>query len=281
MGTGQAHAGPLTALATVLRGGHPPNLSALLMLVEEAETFQDFLRLIDEYLPGRRQDITGQGGPGDMVVAFARAFGERYFPLAHHIQAADIESLRELLDYIPIDVDGYDYDDYDGLSDRDPEVILASLLVDFEGEVGVEEGVRVTLLEAAARHVSRELLGRIPERGYPLEVLEGILPGSLYEGLLEHARHLCHQAGTIFLDCTREELWSDPPDWCRPDVDGLTEDWQRADGMLDRMGDFFRWLDEDLEGNFAQVLAFLGAPCPSKEQMGLPLEFEEEGDGEG
>ncbi|MEE9199148.1 MAG: hypothetical protein V3U26_05065 [Dehalococcoidia bacterium] len=277
MGAGEAGEGPLTRLADALRGARPHSLSSLVMQVEDVETYQDFVRLVDEYLPDQRQDIIQAGSPEDMVMAFARRFGDRYFPLADHLGLGDIESLSDLMRFIPIDVHGYDYDDYHSLCDERPSALLSSLLVDFEEELGIgEEGVRVTILEAAVQHVSQELLGHIPGQGYSLEYLEQVLPGSKYEGLLDRARHLCHTANNVFLDVTGEEFWSNPPEWSREQVDYLTQEWRKANEMQDRMVTFFKWLEEDLKPNFARLLRFLGAieaaPPPPPEQMRLPLE---------
>ena len=277
MGAGEAGEGPLTRLADALRGARPRSLSSLIMQVEDVETYQDFLRLIDEYLPGQRQDILQAGSPQDMVEAFARRFSEPYFPLADHLGLGDVESLGDLMRFIPIEVHGYDYDDYHGLCDEGPALLLSSLLVDFEGELSIgEEGVRVTILEAAVQHVSQELLGHIPGQGYSLEYLEQVLPGSKYEGLLDRARHLCHTANNVFMDVTGEEFWSNPPEWSREQVDYLTQEWRQANEMQDRMVTFFKWLEEDLQRNFARLLRFLGAiespPPPPPEQMRLPLE---------
>jgi hypothetical protein len=243
------------------------------MLVEDVETYQDFLRLVDEFLLDERQDIIEVGNPQDMVAAFARRFDERYFPLADHLRSGDIESLSDLMHFIPIDVHGYDYDDYHALCDEPPDMLLSSLLVDFEDELGLEgEGIRVAILEAVAQHVPPELLDRIPERGYSLDFLAQVLPGTKYEGLLDRAGHLCHRSGTVFLDVTAEEFISNPPTWDREEVEWLTEEWRKAKEMFGRESTFFRWLEEDLQGNFARLLAFLGgtAPPPPPEQMRLP-----------
>ena len=277
MGAGEAGEGPLTRLADALRGARPRSLSSLVLQVEDVETYQDFLRLIEEFLPDKREEILQAGSPADMVTAFVRRFSEPYFPLADQMLMGDVESLSELMRCIPIDVHGYDYDDYHSLCDERPSALLASLLVDFEAELSIgEEGVRVTILEAAVQHVSLELLGHIPGQGYSLEQLEQVLPGSKYEGLLDHARHICHTADNVFLDVTGEEYWSNPPDWSREQVDYLTQEWCKANVMEDRMVTFFKWLEEDLKGNFARLLRFLGAieaaPPVPPEQMRLPLE---------
>ncbi len=276
MGAGEAGEGPLNRLADALRGARPRSLSSLTMQVEDVETYQEFLRLVDEYLPDQRQEILQAGSPDNMVMAFAHRFSEPYFPLAEQMFSGGNESLSDLMRCIPLDVHGYDYDDYHCLCDERPSALLSSLLVDFEEELGIgEEGVRVTILEAAAQHVSQELLGRIPGKGYSLEYLEQVLPGSKYEGLLDRARHICHTTNNDFLDVTGEEYWSNPPDWDREHVDNLTQEWRKAVEMQDRMVTFFSWLEEDLKGNFARLLRFLGAieaaPVPP-EQMRLPLE---------
>lgn len=270
MGAGEAGAGPLTSLADALRRARPPSLSALVMLVEDVETYQDFLRLVDEYLPDQRQNIIEAGSPGDMVALFADLFSKQYFPLADQMIDGEAESLTDLMRFIPIDVEGYDYDDYDSLCNEFPQYLLGTLLFDFEEEIGLEgEGIRVTILEAAARDVSQEILSRIPKQGHSLDFLERALSGTKYEGLLDHARHLCHKTDTVFMDVTMEEFWSNPPTWCTEEVVWLTAEWRKAGEIHERMRTFFGWLEKDLEGNFALVLAFLAAVQPP-EQLRLP-----------
>ncbi|MEK7848623.1 MAG: hypothetical protein AAB270_06840 [Chloroflexota bacterium] len=272
MRAGQAR-GPLTGLVQLLRQARPPRLSLLVEWLEGARAFEDFKRLVREFLPDQEQEILGAGGPYDMVAAFVPTFGERYFPLADGVSGD--WTFSDLLQFIPIEVYGLEFDDYHELPHYRLGFILASLLVDFETEMGLDgEGIRVTAVEAAAKQLPRELLQRIPERGYSLKALAAAL-GDQYPGLLYHARHLCHETGNGFLDVTQEGLWPEPPEWSRELVEELTEEWEEARKMMDESGRFLQWLEENPEEHFSELLDFLeGKPKVPPEQMPLPLEFE-------
>jgi len=257
MGTSKA-VGPLVALGEALRAvSRPPALSVVIAELGEVEDFAFFQGLVQEYLPEHRESILGAGGIGDMVGAFARAFGERYFPLAH-VEDGLIESVGDLTRSIPICAQGLAYDDYHELPDFRPEFVLATLLVDFEGEeIMGGEGIQVTLLEEAARHVPQALLERIPERGFALQLLEERLAGTPYQGLIAHAWYLCHATGSIFLDATCEDLQGYEIRWTREEVDNLTEQWQAARDIQEEADGFLQWLEQDLAGHLAEVLKFL------------------------
>jgi hypothetical protein len=235
----------------------PPRLSALVWEFRDVAVYQDFVHLVREYLPDLEQDILQAGRPAEMVAAFAIPFRERYFPLHSSIEAGMAEGFYDLLNYIPIEVYGWAEDDYHSIPELRPGIILGSLLVDFEGHLGwVGEGVRITIVEAAAQLVPVELVQRAV--AYPLNVLRVVLRGSRYAGLLTLAETLCHDTGNPFLDATYEDLWSDPPEWDRRTVENLTADWQTADAALKRMWKLLEWLEASPGPNFTKVLDFLG-----------------------
>lgn len=282
MGAGKAGGGPIAPLGDILLRARPPKLSDIALLLESVEMLQDFHQLVEELLPEGRAEVLGAGGITDQVVAFAKAFGERYFPLDEFLERGDIESLGDLLRGIPIVVSGWAGEDYHALPEQPLEVVLASLAVDFEEEMGLEgEGIRITALEAAVKRVPQELLDRLPFRGYPLELLEQVLPGTRYEGLLHHALVLCHSTGSIFIDATIEDLWSDGLlDWSRENVDSLTEAWVEAEEIWAKVDDFREWLEEDPVRRFGELLDFLGGnPGVPPEQIPLPLELLKYGEG--
>lgn len=249
--------GPLVALSQLLKRAGPPNLSHLLALFGQAEEYGEFARLVRELLPDREAEILGQGIL-EGVQAFVQAFQERYFPLDFW-EDDQAESLRDLTRFIPVYPQGLGDDDYHDLPNLRPGAVLASLLVGFEEEIGLEgEGIRITLLEEAARRVPKGLLGRIPEGGYPRGFLEQTLAGTPYQGLIAHARYLCHDTGSFFLDVTHEGIWDNPPDWDRATVEALTEEWQHAQAIQEEGDTFFDWLEEEPEAHLAEVLDFLG-----------------------
>ncbi len=166
--------GPLVTLSHLLRGAGPPALSHLLALFGQAEEYGEFTRLVREFLPDLELEILGQGAL-DGASAFAEAFGARYFPLGH-LEPGFMESLEDLTRWVPVHVQGLAWDDYHDLPNWRPGFVLASLLVDFDWELDLVEsaetpgGIRITLLEEAARQVPRgpgpHSPGGIPQ-GFP------------------------------------------------------------------------------------------------------------------
>lgn len=248
--------GPLAALGALLRRALPTSLSRIIVQMEEVEEFAFFQGLVMEYLPEERERVLGEGSVYEMMNAFAQAFSERYFPL-EHVEDGMTEGLEDLTRMIPVHFQGLEYDDYDQLTDWPLPTVLASLLVGFEGEVDLGNGVRVTLLEEAARKVPRELLDRIPQGGYPRDFLEEELSGTAYQGLIVHARVLCHDTGSFFFDVSCGEGWGDPPEWEPETVRILTEHWRHFTALQEEVEAFFEWLKEDPRARLAEVLNFL------------------------
>lgn len=261
MGTAKPHQGPLAALSQFLRQGRPPLLSCLVSEFRDAEDYHEFLRLVREYLPDIEEEITGAGPPAEMMAAFCRAFGERYFILMQEFQDGEIEEFGSLVQGIPVAVEGWDYEDYDELPQCRTGMVLASLLVDLEEELaGLEwEGIRITVMGAAAEHVAPEVLERV--KGYPLSFLEE----AGHQGLLSFAKMLCCQTGTVFWDLNPQEFYYPTSsgsacqviDWSREAVTELTEEWERAVQIGEEVDGFLAWLEEDSRVHFARMVRFL------------------------
>ena len=158
---------PLKALATTLRGAALPRPLVLITLLAEAESFARLCELLQEYLPEHRTEVLAAGGSGAMVQAFARRFDDRYFPLALPFSWGEVESLDDLTAGIIPEVVGMEDDDYHELPDQRLGYVLASLLVDLEGALGLGEGIRVTLMERAAEAVPSGWLSRVVGGGAP------------------------------------------------------------------------------------------------------------------
>ncbi len=104
---------------------------------------------------------------------------------------------------------------------------------------------------------SPEVLDRIPQGGYLRDFLEEVLAGTPYQGIIAHARYLCHDTGSWFLDLVCEELLQDPPEWDRGTVEALTEHWRHAQAVEEEADTFFQWLEEDPQAHLAEVVGFL------------------------
>jgi hypothetical protein len=246
--------------------------------LRDAEDYQDFLGLVREYLPDLEAQITGDGSPAGMIAAFAEAFGERYFPLVQGFEDGSIDDFSSLLQGIPVALYGWEYEDYHTLPQQGPGMILASLLVDFEGELGWEEGIGITAMEAAAEHIPQGLLRRVPAQGYPLEFLREALRDR-YRGLLGFAEILCAQTGTVFLDTSFQEFyypsgsgsWCEIPMWDREAVAELAEQWRAARGLQEEVMSFLDWLEADPAAHFAEVLDFLERRQRGKRRKGAEM----------
>ena len=265
--------GPLAALGRRLRQG-PPSLRHLLVRFGAFDDYAQFLRLVREYTPEIEAEVLGRD-LDRALEAFAQAFRERYFPLEHlEDYIGEPDGLEVVMSRIPAHFLGLSWDDYDGLDDYKTSHILASLLVAFEAEVDLGSGVRVTLLEVAVKKVPQEILARIPQGGYPREFLEEELAGTPYQGLIVHARWLCHDTGCDFLDMTGEDEWEMSIDWTRENVEALTAAWQHFLALDQETNDFFDWMEEDLVGHLKELLNFLeGRSGYAKDprQLELPL----------
>ncbi|MBI4294661.1 MAG: hypothetical protein HY669_00665 [Chloroflexi bacterium] len=248
---------PLAALCDRLLHVRPAKLSVMVTLMDEVEDYQDFKRLIAEFVPEAAPEILKAGSPADTIAAFAEAFGQRYFPLSNGMIDASA-SFSDLLRFIPIETFGWEEDAYHDIpTDTRQGIILSSLLVDFEGELGWDgDGVRVTVLEAAEGFISRELLARVPPRGYPLDSLRGAL-SRRYRGLLYFAEQLCHDSPNQLLNITYEDVWTGPPEWDRAVVEQITEDWRDFLKKDKAMVSFWEWLEKKPEARFRVVLDFL------------------------
>jgi hypothetical protein len=113
------------------------------------------------------------------------------------------------------------------------------------------------MLDAAERRVPRALLERIPGGGLPPSELRARLDGTPYAAAAEFAAWLCHDTGSVFLDCDDEEVVQ--IEWTRENVHELTEQWRQASALLDRVGALARWLEADPPAHFARLLDAVAA----------------------
>jgi hypothetical protein len=115
-----------------------------------------------------------------------------------------------------------------------------------------DDGARLALLDAAEQQVPMPLLAAIPEGGLTPADLHSRLDGTPYVAAAEFADWLWSQTETIFLDAD-DEVDVDV-EWTPENVAVLTEQWKRAEAILDRITALTRWLEADLPTRFARLV---------------------------
>ena len=248
--------GPIITLANKLASLGVPSISVLIAQVDSAEDFADFLNLIDEFLPERRQDILHETSPGAQIAVFASYFADRYFPLDDCIRYGDAGDYAELTFRIPLIVRGISWDDYHEIpSDWRAGIQLLTYLLRSPYEE--YDGPSVALAEACQEHVPQELIERAA--GFQLEPAEAheLLNDTPYEQLAHFADWLNGCTNNFFLDTDYEMLMQDILGWGKEDVETLTTQWQQAEATDRRIEEFVEWLEADLPGRFEQLVNFI------------------------
>ncbi|MDP3062707.1 MAG: hypothetical protein Q8O40_05800 [Chloroflexota bacterium] len=247
---------PLSVLAQRLQAA-PPSLGALLNLIAGAEGFEDFQKLVREYLPDCEHDILA-GQPREQVAAFAQHFRVRYFPLHESMEWGEVEEeypYSDVLTAIPIRPIGISWDDYHELEAWSTGLqLLMALVSDPYFETGEpDDGARVALLESCAVKVD-ELVKRIPKHGWGPEELHKRLDGTRYAAAALCADWLWHQTDTPWLDLTYEDMDGGGLDWCRENVEWFTQQWPRVEAIEGGIHDLAAWLEEAPEPHFRELL---------------------------
>ncbi|MBA7599115.1 hypothetical protein ES703_06142 [subsurface metagenome] len=249
--------GPLLVLAGKLRSPGPPSLAILIARFEGVEDYEDFVALVREYLPECELEILREHLPSTQMALFVDRFGDRYFPLMEYIWEEE-EDYSYLTRGIPLIVMGVTGDDYHEIAScyKTGHQLMTYLL---HYPYGEEDGGRIALAEACAKHVPPELLQRVPEGGITAEEAHRLLNDTQYKGLAHWADMLSADTGNDLLDITEDDLWSgmELPPWDRETVEHITQAWAQAEviqGEVMRLGD---WLEEDPPARFEELLNFI------------------------
>ncbi len=275
---------PLAILARKLIGG-PPSLGYFIELLEQSETFKDFLDLVREYLPEREFEIMAE----DLnlrACKFSHYFSERYFPLRDDSFSEDFTA-GDLLSGIPVQLMGFSYESWHGFTDfRNGYILLLSLIecpwdedpfgTDSEDEEDGMQGGRVPIIEVVGQLVGEGLARLIPDKGWSAEELHAMTDGTEFEGCGEFADWVFGNTGCAILDTQGEYSETGHQiDWSPEEVEGLTDDWNKSSEIFDKIHRLALLLEQDLEGNFRKLMALL-LDKPDliipKEQLPLPLD---------
>src|SRR5439155_9747059 len=116
----------------------------------------------------------------------------------------------------------------------------------------LDSGLRVTILEAAERHVPRELLAAIPGDGLSPADLRARLERTPYAAAADFADWVFRDTGLVFLDADDED--DVRIEWTRENVDELTRQWREADALHGRTGELAGLLASDPATHLARLL---------------------------
>lgn len=247
----------LQRLAAELQSRGVPSLSVLRAQISGAEGYAEFRQLIGWFLPEREQEILHEPSPSLQMAQFATHFEARYFPLEEPFKDGAAEEYFELTQRIPLVVYGVGWEEYEEIASQTREGIqLMTYLL--ENPHRDYEGINVSLAEACAEHVPRELLERVPETGLSDQEARALLNGTPYEGLALWADRIMGGGSNFFVNTDWEMFMSGVgPDWTIEEVEACTREWHEFEEMNNRMFRFVDWLEQDLAKHFEEVLNFI------------------------
>ncbi len=273
----EAAAPPRLSGLTDLLLRRPPSLRELVTLVGYADDYAWFAGLVRRLFPNEAEEALSLPDIRTRVERFSQLFGERHFPLyapylEFFLEDGDEPSWTWLRRGIPFDLMGFGYD---GLHDmwegyRDGLSAMALLARPSDVYHDGPGGLRTAWLESAAERIPRETLVRIPDGGIPLEDLTAALKGTKFEAAAKACSWVLAETGNFFLDACYEDGNFDG--FCDPWEDDViaqgTEEWRKANALMDEVCRLADWLEEDLPGRFAEMLEFVLGRLAERGQQG-------------
>jgi len=251
---------PLEGLREKLRNARPPSISILLGVFRNVETYNDFVKLVREYLPEREKEILEKPTPHEQMACFASHFEDRYLPLHPSFRDEMCEDdYYELLREIPVIVMGFGWEDYHELDNARLGVQLMSYLLEPPFEDSDQAGERVALVDGFTPEYQSEAQ-RVPANGITLDAAKRILKGKRWLGLRNWAQYINQSTGNWFLDTDQEMRYSGMQnDWDKETVEAMSKEWLQAQAFYDKMMEFAGWLEDEKEGpaRFKQTIDFI------------------------
>ena len=254
----------------------PPSLRELVTLIGYAGDYAWFADLVRRLFPDEAEAILAAPDVNRRMEGFAELFQERHFPLYgpfldFWMEEGDEPPWSWLRRGIPFGLMGFGYDSLHEMWDGYREGLSALALMAeppdsfFDGP----DGIRTAWLESAAERIPQEALLRIPRGGISLDVLTESLQGTEFEGAAQACSWVWAQTGNFFLDESYEngnyDGFADP--WEDEIIQQGTEEWRKANALIDSALVLANWLEEDLPGRFAQMLDFILVRLPEQEQQ--------------
>ena len=254
----------------------PPSLRELATIVGYADDYAWFVGLVRRVFPQEAEAALSAPDVRQRVERFANLFAEHHFPL----YAPFIEFWTDFREEeppwswmrrgIPFNLMGFGYDGMHELWHGYREGISALVLPARPGDTYYDgpDGLRTAWLECAAQRIPQSTLERIPKGGVPLEDLTVALKGTRFEGAAQAASWVFAETGNFFLDnCFEDGSFAG---FCDPWDDDIiaegTEEWRKAEALMDSVDSLADWLEEDLPGRFAEMLDFVLPRLPDEQQ---------------
>ena len=265
----------LSGLAeTLLR--RPPSLRELVTLIGYAEDYAWFTALVRRLFPDDAEAALSAPNVGARVENFARLFQERHFPLyAPYLEFClddgDDPPWTWLRRGIPFQLMGFGYEGLHEMWEGYREGLSALALLAESPDFYYDEpgGLRTAWLECAAQRIPQETLERIPRGGIPVEGPDRSSAGNRTTKARPRPSPGCgSETGNFFLDHCYEDGdydgFSDP--WEEEIIADGTEEWRKADRLMDSVLKLADWLEGDLPARFAELLDFILPRLPEPEQ---------------
>ena len=254
----------------------PPSLRELITLVGYADDYAWFVGLVRRLFPNEAEATLSAPDLRTRMERFANLFGERHFPLYAPIiefwtgMEGEEPPWSWLRRGIPFDLMGFGYDSLHEMWNGYREGISAMALLVSAPDVYYDgpDGLRVAWLESAAECLPQETLLRVPQGGISLEDLTGALKDTKFEGAAQACSWVLAETGNWFLDHNFEDGSYDG--FCDPWEDDIiaegTEEWRKANALMDAVCHLADWLEEDLPARFAEMLDFVLKRLPEQEK---------------
>ena len=265
----------LSGLAEMLLR-RPPSLRELVTLIGYADDYAWFTGLVRRLFPDQAEATLSAPDLRTRVERFANLFGERHFPLYAPViefwtgMEGEEPPWSWLRRGIPFELMGFGYDGLHEMWNGYREGISAMALLVEPSDVYYDgpDGLRVAWLESAAERLPQETLLRVPQGGIPLEDLTEALKDTKFEGAAQACSWVLSETGNWFLDHNFEDGSYDG--FCDPWEDDViaegTEEWRKANALMDSVCKLADWLEEDLPGRFAEMLDFVLRRLPDQQQ---------------
>ena len=254
----------------------PPSLRDLITLVGYADDYAWFAGLVRRLFPNEAEATLSAPDLRTRVERFANLFGDRHFPLYTPFIEFWLDEEGEeppwswLRRGIPFELMGFGYDGLHEMWNGYREGLSAMALLVEPSDVYYDgpDGLRTAWLESAAERIPQETLPRVPQGGIPLEDLTGALKGTKFEGAAQACSWVLAETGNWFLDHNFEDGSYDG--FCDPWEDDIiaegTEEWRKANALMDAVCKLGDWLEGDLPGRFAEMLDFVLRRLPEQQQ---------------